>query len=374
VAQLLVQANRDIARLRRSRQPYHVLSNHLSVRKHTHINLARAPRAPRPKINAQLVPMLSQPTVHDPHRFGTKYPIRPGVKYVTAEIVGEDGKPYAPRKQWKGISDEPETFRSPFARYIHPPAVGSSADVVNKDPNTQLTAVERKGVVSLQLRLKQMLDKLGANIVWDHSTIKNRRFIADFEAIKAEARALMEEYELRTGVKTIAWQLSDDNVRGLTEPNAAVTDLFFGKQPELKARPLQRKGSHTGPPKMSDKALRELMESHGKIPPKPREQIIKRVAWKKQADGVVKAKVNLKVIDSKVPVPGQPPLETSRLPVAGKRYPSGRIGRASRPVKIDVVAPKDESLTRNRQMARPPKKETPDAPTNSVNEPPRINL
>ena len=56
-------------------------------------------------------------------------------------------------------------------------AVGAAADVSNKDQNTRLTPLELQRVNSLQLRLKTVLDQLGANIVWDHTKVKNRRLL-----------------------------------------------------------------------------------------------------------------------------------------------------------------------------------------------------
>lgn len=387
VAQLLVEANRNIQQLHQSRREYNVVANKIKVRRHTHIHLpdyagiaaaAAAKEAALKKksagvVNATLIPRLEQPQIHDPHRFGTKHPIKPGRKYVSAQIVGEDGKPYAPRKQWKGIEDEPETFRSPFAKFIHPPKVGSSADVVNIDPNTKLTGIERKSIESLQLRLKNLLDRLGANIVWDHTPVANRRLISEFEAIKTEARTLMEEYELRTGVKTIAWQLQENDIKGLTPPLGRVTDIHFANQPELASRPLQRKGSHKTPT-MSKEQIEELKVKHGVAPVKPKEQLVD-VAWKMQKDGVVKAKVNLNVVDSKVPVVGQEPNLASRLPVPGKKYKSGKVGAPSSPVTIDVVAPAHELLQRNRGMAKAPKAPKESTETEATKPPPpKINL
>jgi len=315
----------------------------------------------RQHINAELVPVMEQPRIHDSKRFGTKHPYTPGQHYVTASIVGEDGKPYLPRKQW-GIDEVPETFRSPFARFIHPPAVGSSADVVNKDPNTALTSIERKSIDSIQLRLKRVLDKLGANIVWDHTSIKNRRLIAEFEALKVESRTLMEEYELRTGVKTIAWQLNEPDQRGLHVPNGQVTDIHFAEHPELASRLLQRHNTHPGPPKLTEVQLAALQAEHdvasGKLTrDKPKEQRVS-VRWKRDdATGLVKAKVNLHVRDSKVPAPDAPANLAARSPVPGKLYPSGRTGSPSLPVQIDVVAPANEELFRrnkNGAQAEPP--------------------
>lgn len=359
VAQLLVEAHKNIAALGQSRQPFQLLSNHIKVKRNTQLNLAKKKKkaAKKPgKINAQLVSALQQPTIHDSQRFGTKYPIRQGRDFVSAEIVGEDGKPYAPRKQWKGISVDNPVFRSPFAKFIHPPKVGSSADVVNKDPNTKLTKVELKTVVSLQARLKRVLDKLGANIVWDHTKIANRRLIAQFDALKTEARALMEEYELRTGVKTIAWQLADADINGLTTPRGGVTDIYFAKSPELAGRLLQRKNSRRAPLPLSDEELKALQEEHGvdstgkgKLPDK--KEAVVNVAWKKGEDGVVKAKVNLEVVKSKVPDVLTPPNLKSRPEVAGKVYPSGRVGSPSKAVQIDVVAPTGAELKRQFGMA-----------------------
>lgn len=361
VASLLVDAQQSISQLHQSRQPFNVIANHIKVRRQTNIRLpdAKDPffdekKKPAGHVNAELIPKLQQPQIHDPHRFGTKHPIKPGHAYVSAEIVGEDGKPYAPRKQWKGISDEPETFRSPFAKFIHPPKVGSSADVVNVDPNTKLTEVEQKAVAALQLRLKSLLDRLGANIVWDHTLVANRRLISEFDAIKTESRTLMEEYELRTGVKTIAWQLQENDVNGLTVPLGRATDIHFANQPELASRPLQRKGSHKTPT-MTKQQLKSLAVQHGVTPPQPQEQLV-NVAWKKQADGVVKAKVNLEVVDSKVNKKGKPNV-SSRVPLPGKVYKSGKVGSPSRAVQIDVVAPAHEQLNRYKNMAAPPSKE-----------------
>jgi len=297
---------------------------------------------------------MEQPRIHDAQRFGTKHPYTPGRSWVTATIVGEDGKAYIPRKQW-GVADEPETFRSPFARFIHPPAVGSSADVVNKDANTKLTTIERKSIDSIQLRLKNVLDKLGANIVWDHTNVKNRRLIAEFEALKVESRTLMEEYELRTGVKTIAWQLNEPDMRGLHVPNGAVTDIHFSEHPELATRLLQRHNTHPGPPKLTEAQLAKLQAEHdvasGKLTrDKPKEQRVS-VKWKRDdVTGIVKAKVNLHVRDSKVPAPHLPPNHAARAPVPGKKYPSGRTGSPSMPVQIDVVAPANEELFRNKKV------------------------
>lgn len=351
VAQLLVEAKQNLNRLRRSRQAVSVV--------HSHIHIHHRRRAPKPKghVMAQLVAPLSQPTIHDAERFGTKHPIRPGRAYVSAEIVGEDGKPYAPRKQWKGITDnDPPQFRSPFAKFIHPPKVGSSADVVNTDPNTALTPIERKTINSLQLRLKRVLDKLGANIVWDHTNVKNRKLIAEFDALKVESRTLMEEYELRTGVKTIAWQLQDHDFRGLAEPNAKVTDIHFAESPQLAGRPLQRPGDRKGPPPPTAAQLAAAAQlanpeaAAAAAKPKPKEQRV-NVSWKRGKDGQVKAKVNLRVVNSKVPsVPGPPNLH-SRETVPGTKYPSGRTGSPSAAVQIDVVAPVEEELKRNKNIA-----------------------
>lgn len=371
VAQLLVEANRSIQRLTQSRRPYNVVTNHIKVRRNTRLNLnpttTTVVKKPAGHVNAELIPQLQQPQIHDPHRFGTKHPIKEGHAFVSAEIVGEDGKPYAPRKQWKGISDEPETFRSPFAKFIHPPKVGSSADVVTVDPNTKLTKLESMSIASIQLRLKNLLDRLGANIVWDHTPVANRRLITEFDNLKTESRTLMEEYELRTGVKTIAWQLQENDIKGLTVPLGAVTDIHFQNQPELGSRILQRPGSHKTPV-MTEKQIRALSVEHGVTPPAPQEQLV-NVAWKQQADGVVKAKVNLKVVDSKVPVPNAPPNMASRKTVPGKKFKSGKVGSPSKAVQIDVVAPAHERLNRNRDMAAEPKVEEKEV---KVNAPPSL--
>jgi len=255
------------------------------------------------------------------------------------------------------VVDEPEEFRSPFARFIHPPKVGSSADVVNVDPNTKLTKVERQSINSLQLRLKRVLDKLGANIVWDHTSIANRRLIAEFEALKVESRTLMEEYELRTGVKTIAWQLMEPDIKGLHVPNGAVKDIHFAEHPELAGRVLQRPGDRRAPPPLDEKQLAVLQAEHNianrlenpsAFPTPAREQRVS-VAWQKDpTTGDVNTKVKLHVIDSPVPVPGQPANLAARAPVPGKLYPSGRTGSPSRPAQITVVAPAHEELFRNK--------------------------
>ena len=374
-AALLVEAKRSIDRLTQSTRSYNVVANHIKVRRNTHLNFNKSPaeraaeEAKKQKatghVNAELIARLQQPQIHDPHRFGTKHPIKAGHAFVSAEIVGEDGKPYAPRAQWKGIADEPETFRSPFAKFIHPPKVGSSADVENKDPNTKLNEIEAKSIASIQLRLKNLLERLGANIVWDHTPVANRRLIQEFENLKTESRTLMEEYELRTGVKTIAWQLQENDIKGLTVPLGRVTDIHFQNQPELGSRVLQRPGSHKTPV-MSDAQIRELQVQHGVTPPAPQEQLV-HVAWKKQADGVVKAKVNLKVVDSKVPVKNAEPNMASRETVPGKKFKSGKVGSPSQAVHIDVVAPAHERLNRNRGMAGEPVKKE-----NAVSKPPAL--
>lgn len=380
VARLLAAANRSMRQLSSSRRPYNVVSNHIRVRRQTAVRLPPAPEAPRKtsrrvdQVNAELVEPLRQPTVLHPQVFGTKYPVQQTEReYVVAEIVGEDGKPYAPRKQWEKIEDDPATFRSPFAKYIHPPAVGSAADVVNTDPNTKLTDIELQTVNSLQLRLKKLLDQLGANIVWDHSKVVNRRLVAEFDAIREEAKAMLEEYELRTGVKTIAWQLQENAANGLTTPNGGVTDIHFSKQPEIASHPLQRKDSRTEPPQLDEAALSALRTAHGvneagkPLETIPKEQTVS-VAWKKQADGVVKAKVNLKVVDSKVSQPEKAANLSTRVPVPGKvSKKSGKVGQPSLPVHIDVVAPPNEILARQANTAAPPKKI-------EVNAPPKINL
>jgi hypothetical protein len=337
-------------------------------------------------VTAELIASMQQPVIHDSERSGTKFPIKTGHQWVSAAIVGEDGKPYVPRKQ-SGVEDDPETFPSPFAKYIHPPSVGSSADVVNKDGNTNLTPVELKAVNGLQLRLKSMLSQLGNNMIWDHSSVKNRRVLSEFEALKQESRTLMEEYELRTGVKTIAWQLQDPDIKGLHVPTGSVKDIYFGKNPELAQRLLQR-GRQRGPPVPTGAELARLKLEHAiatnSVPVKPQEQRVD-VAWKKQADGVVKAKVNLNVIDSKVPLVDQPPALHARAPQPGKTYASGKVGSISSPVNIDVVAPANEMLLRNKmnaasaaEVAQQEKENSPDykPPVEEVRvkEAPKINL
>lgn len=382
VARLLSQANDSIRRLSHSRQPYNVVSNHIRVRRKTRVQLPPKPRpssaSTGPKrvehVNAELVEPMQQPKVVHPTVFGTRYPIEQEEReFVVAEIVGEDGKPYTPRKQWEKIEDDPATFRSPFAKYIHPPAVGSSADVANTDANIKLTEIERKTVDSLQFRLRKLLQQLGANIVWDHTKVANRRLVAEFDAIREEAKALLEEYELRTGVKTIAWQLQQPDPIGLTTPRGGVTDIHFAKQPEIATRPLQRKESRTEPPKLDKASLEALQAAHGLTPEgkpivvPPKEQRV-NVAWKKQADGVVKAKVNLQVVDSNTPQRENPPNLSSRVPVPGKvNEKNGKTGPASLPVQVDVVAPQSEQLARTANTAAPPRKV-------QVSAPPKINL
>lgn len=388
VARLLSQANRSIRRMSHSRQPYNVVSNHIRVRRKTNVQLPPAParasasKGPRraDHVNAELVEPMQQPTVVHPQVFGTRYPIEQEEReFVVAEIVGEDGKPYAPRKQWDKIEDDPATFRSPFAKYIHPPAVGSSADVANKDGNIKLTDIERRTVESLQFRLRNLLQQLGANLVWDHTKVANRRLVAEFDAIREEAKAMLEEYELRTGVKTIAWQLQENDAHGLTTPRGGVTDIHFAKQPEIATRPLQRKDSRTEPPMLDKAALQALQAAHGLTPEgkpivvPPKEQRV-NVAWKKQADGVVKAKVNLQVVDSSAPTLENPANLNTRVPVPGKvSAKSGKVGPASLPVQVDVVAPQSEQLARAANTAAPPLK-VEGAPTVQVSAPPKINL
>jgi len=372
VAHLLVEAKKTINRLNQSRRPYHVVSHSIKVRSKSTLRAKRKAekkkvQAKPQKINAELIPRLRQPKIHDSKLWGTKYPVNQKREYVTAAIVGENGKPYAARDNGIG---EKKRFRSPFAKYIHPKAVSSAADVANKDPNTKLNALELKSVNSLQLRLKKLLDKVGANTVWDHSHIVNRKFIADYEDLKTEARTLMEEYEIRTGVKTIAWQLYEPDILGLYQPTGSVKDIYLAEHPEIATRVLQR-GPPQGPPqptraeRLATARVEAEKAAAKKAATTPREQLV-NVAWKKQKDGTVKAKVNLNVVDSKVPIPGAPPNLSARSTVLGKKR-----GRHSKAVQIDVVAPAGEKLKRNKKVAGPPKRK---AAAVTVDSAPKINL
>lgn len=368
VARLLAEANRSIRRLNKSRQQFNVISNTIKIRKQATLQAraaagAMAPQAAAAKpvapqiaqhVDAQLVAPMAQPRIHDAMRFGTKYPIdQTKAGWVDAEVVGEDGKPFLARKQYGIVDGEPASSLSPFAKFVMPPAVGSAADVSNKDRNTELTPVELKRVNSLQLRLKNVLDQLGANIVWDHTKVKNRRLLNEFAELQAESRSLMEEYEIRTGVKTIAWQLQTAaDAQGFYAPEGRVTDIHFAKNPELAGRLLQR-GFHSGPPPPTKAMLdAEQAEKDALSGARPKEQKVS-VAWKKQANGVVKAKVNLEVVGSSIKLPGQAPTLSAKPTVPGTQYKSGKVGRASTPVQIDVVAPANEKLVRNRDVAAP---------------------
>lgn len=368
VARLLAEANRSIRRLNQSRKQFNVISNTIKIRKQATLQAraaagaldasAAAAQTVKPAVpehvNAQLVAPMAQPRIHDSMRFGTKYPIdQTKAGWVDAEVVGEDGKPFLARKQY-GVDGEPESTLSPFAKFIQPPAVGSAADVSNKDRNTQLTPVELKRVNSLQLRLKTVLDQLGANIVWDHTKVKNRRILNEFAELQAESRALMEEYEIRTGVKTIAWQLqAGADAQGFYAPEGRVTDIHFAQNPELAGRLLQR-GFHSGPPPPTKEMLAQEKEEQDALSGvRPKEQKVS-VAWKKQPNGVVKAKVNLEVVGSSIKLPGQAPTLAAKPTVPGTKYASGTVGAQSTPVQIDVVAPANEKLVRNRDVAAPP--------------------
>jgi len=360
IARLLADASDSVHQLKASRKPVQVLRRDVTINTQHNIVLKRkqakkVAKKKKGKVTAELRARLAQPTIHDEHRFGTKWPINPKKEWVNAAIVGEDGKPYRPRKQWSKIAKENrKNVRSPFAKFIHPPKVGAAADVENKDPNTKLTKVELKAVNSLQLRLKNILDQLGANIVWDNTKIKNRRVITEFENLKTEARALLEEYELRTGVKTIAWQLGKPDFRGLQVPNGRVKDIYFADHPELRTRVLQRRGSRKYPPPPTAAMMQEAAAAKaaaaglkpGETAMKKQEQEVS-VAWRKGEDGVVKAKVKLNIVDSKIPAdPNAPPNLGSRPDVPGKVYPSGKVGSPSQAVDITVVAPADELLSR----------------------------
>jgi hypothetical protein len=378
IAHLLVDANDSVRRLAASREPLQLLNN--NVRLHTHTNIVLAKKAPKlkkksvAKVTAELANRLQQPTIHDAQRFGTKYPVnQEKAGWVNAQVLGEDGKPYKPRKQWKGIQDDNpmHNLRSPFAKFIHPPAVVAAADIATLDTNKNLTPLERKGVEKLQFRLKRVLDNLGANIVWDHSPVKNRRIIADFENLKTEARALMEEYELRTGVKTIAWQLGKPDFKGLDVPNGSVKDIYFGKNPELRQRLIQRKGTRKYPPppteEMKARALKEKLQAEAAKAAglndgmKKAEQAV-TVGWRKGADGVVRAKVKFDVVDTKVPNPYDAPNVNARSTVEGKLYPSGRRGSQSQPVSITVLPPGNEALMRTeKEIAKPAETPAPKA-------------
>jgi len=310
-------------------------------------------------VDAQLVAPMRQPRIHDAMRFGTRYPIdQTKAGWVDAEVVGEDGKPFIARKQYGVVDGEQESTLSPFAKFVRPPAVGSAADVSNKDQNTRLTPLELKRVNSLQLRLKNVLDQLGANIVWDHTKVKNRRLLNEFAGLQAESRALMEEYEIRTGVKTIAWQLETAaDAQGFYAPEGRVTDIHFAANPELAGRLLQR-GWQSGPPPPTAEMLRqEQDEKDAASGVRPKEQKVS-VQWKKQANGVVKAKVNLDVVGSAIKLAGQAPTLSAKPTVPGTTYASGKVGAQSTPVQIDVVAPADEKLVRNRDVAAPPSEST----------------
>ena len=362
VARLLAEANRSIRRLNKSRQQFNVISNTIKIRKQATLRANQGNMAPdtvKPQVpehvDAQLVAPMAQPRIHDSMRFGTKYPIdQSKAGWVDAEVVGEDGKPYLARKQYGIENGEPQSSLSPFAKFIHPPAVGSAADVSNKDRNTLLTPLELKRVNSLQLRLKTVLDQLGANIVWDHTKVKNRRILNEFAELQAESRALMEEYEIRTGVKTIAWQLqSGADSQGFYAPDGKVTDIHFAQNPELAGRLLQR-GFNSGPPPPTKEMLAQEKEEQDALSgARPKEQKVS-VAWKKQANGVVKAKVNLDVVGSSIKLPGQAPTLAAKPTVPGTQYASGTVGSQSTPVQIDVVAPANEKLVRNRDVAAPP--------------------
>jgi len=352
IAQLLVDASNTMRALRQSRDEYQVLSNHVRVRQDAHVTVPAAKPKKTEHVNAELIPRMQQPLIHNPNRFGTHHPILPDHEWVDADIVGEDGKPYKARPSF-GV-DEPRQYRSPFAKFVYPPKVGSSADVTLKDSNTRLTDTELKAVNDLQKRLLQLLKTLGSNIVWDHTTVANRRLTQEFEALKVEARTLMEEYELRTGVKTIAWQLFGSDPQGFSVPVGRVKDIYFAKNPELAGRKLQRPGDPKGPPKLTKKQLKESRAYYGEKVKNQQEQRV-NVEWKKQKDGTVKAKVNLQVVDSKQPAKDQSPNLRARRTVKGKKLPSGRKLPDSRAVQVDVVAPGDEHLERNRHVADKPK-------------------
>ena len=100
----------------------------------TKVRLDQTPPAVRQTIERELAGAQLEDIAMEQRDGKTVYEtdlIRGGHKWEV--VVGEDGKPYVPRKS-SGIVEEPETFLSPFAKFVQPPKVGSSAGPVTGGP------------------------------------------------------------------------------------------------------------------------------------------------------------------------------------------------------------------------------------------------
>jgi len=353
IAHLLVQADRDISRL--NGNPFtasNIVHHHIEVERRDHIvplKVIEPTRQLAGHVNAELIPRLRQPTIHDPKRWGTRHPVYPNKEMVDAMIVGEDGKPYIPRKS-TGVEQDPDdaSHRSPFAKYVFPPGVGAAADVENADNNIKLTPLELKKVNRLQKRLKIMLDQLGSNIVFDHSVVKNRRYVKEYDKLKSEARALMEEYELRTGVKTIAWTMAEPGEAGLVAPRPKISDIFFSKQKHLATRQLQR-SSGAFPVKPDEPKL------PAQLPPGP--NIRQRIDLKlgRTKSGQMVADVTLKLHEKpikKKPFKNYHPRPNAPLTISVKGVKKEKVVRGRLFEAKDPNAPKPKRLKLKKVIKR----------------------
>jgi len=171
-------------------------------------------------VQATLVPRVRPVKVVNPNRFGTHNPIE-SKNAVQAEVRDRSGRTILPYRD--------NVFPDPNNK--------APADLDTPDNTKKLTAVERAKVDELQRRLHTLLDNLGANIVFDYAPVKNRRITSEFLNIRKETKALLDEYELRTGEKTIAWTLVEPDGKGLQEPHANIPDIL---NPHLPTIPIQR--------------------------------------------------------------------------------------------------------------------------------------
>jgi len=171
-------------------------------------------------VQATLVPRVRPVKVVNPNRFGTHNPIE-NKNAVQAEVRDRSGRTILPYRD--------NVFPDPNNK--------APADLDTPDNTKKLTAVEKAKVEELQRRLHNLLENLGANIVFDYAPVKNRRITSEFLNIRKETKALLDEYELRTGEKTIAWTLVEPDGKGLQEPHANIPDIL---NPHLPTFPIQR--------------------------------------------------------------------------------------------------------------------------------------
>lgn len=221
VADLILEAKDRVGNLRAARNGVYMGS--LTRLERANLEPAKvAGAAPQSTetVHATLVPRLRRAKVVDPKRFGVHNPVE-SKNAVQAEVRDKKGRTVLPYRE--------NIF--PDANKLAP------ADLETPDLVKKLTAVERAKVDELQKRLRNLLDNVGANIAIDYAPIKNRRIITEFLNIRKETKALLDEYELRTGERTIAWTLVEPDGKGLQEPHANIPDIL---NPHLPTVPIQR--------------------------------------------------------------------------------------------------------------------------------------